>query len=86
MGRRAVRRVSKRRLVGSSTSGKLGRKAPNITAEWGPVTAYQDDEKRRFRTITLKHPGRCRRCGVELAPGLTAEWAPGYGIRCPLPC
>jgi hypothetical protein len=29
-----------RRGKGSSTSGQLGRTAPNLRVEWGPVTTY----------------------------------------------
>jgi hypothetical protein len=32
---------SKGRKTGrGSTSGKLGKKAPNLTVQWGPVTTY----------------------------------------------
>lgn len=70
-----------RRRGGSSTSGRLGKKAPAITAEWGPVSTTVDEDRRGWRTIRLRHASFCQGCGTELPVGTRAEWKPGAGVR-----
>jgi hypothetical protein len=36
----------------------------------------------KFRTITVKFAGECRRCGTTIPKGTRARWAKGRGLWC----
>jgi hypothetical protein len=66
----------KRRGTGS-TAGKLGKKAPRITAEWGGVTIFREPSRARTVPIRAKYAGgRCAECGTEIRVGSSCRWRP----------
>lgn len=81
MARSSVPRGSRLRRVGSSTSGKLGRKAPAITAERGPTRRLRDPAVARAVWLpSLRYPSKCRVCRRELPAGSRALWRPGARV------
>jgi hypothetical protein len=70
-------RPRRKRGTGSS-AGALGRKAPDIRWEWGPVSSRTEPASARGVFLErTRYPGSCDGCGNFIPAGSPALWRPG---------